>query len=240
MKLIVNADDFGLSRGVNFAIVDAMQYGIVRSTTLMASGFAFDHAVELGNSNPELGIGIHLTLTWGYPLLPGHKTLVDEQGRFHKLAYVEENAGNFDPEEIEKEFSAQIERVLESGIDPTHLDSHHHVHMLKENKKIIKKIAHKYKLPYRGLGVFTADFYGNELTAVRLKEIMNTHTGEDVVEIMTHPGYIDAVLYRESSYNLPRVQEYDILTSQEILDFIKENKIDLINYGDLGKESEKI
>jgi len=240
MKLIVNADDFGLSRGVNFAIVDAMQYGIVRSTTLMASGFAFDHAVELGKSNPKLGIGIHLTLTWGYPLLSGHKTLVDEQGQFHKLAYVEENAGSLDPDEIEKEFSAQIERVLESGIDPTHLDSHHHVHMLKENKKMIKKIAHKYNLPYRGFGAFTADFYGKELTAVQLKEIMNAYTGEDVVEIMSHPGYIDAVLYRESSYNLSRVQEYEILTSQEILDFIKENKIELINYGDLGKESERI
>jgi len=240
MKLIVNADDFGLSRGVNFAIVDAMQYGIVRSTTLMASGFAFDHAVELGKSNPELGIGIHLILTWGYPLLPGHKTLVDEQGQFHKLAYIEENAGNLDPDEIEKEFSAQIERVLESGIDPTHLDSHHHIHMLKENEKIIEKIANKYNLPYRGSRAFTADFYGKELTAVQLKEIMNAHTGEDVVEIMTHPAYIDAVLYRESSYNLPRVQEYDILTSREILDFIRENKIELINYGDLGKESEKI
>jgi len=240
MKLIVNADDFGLSRGVNFAIVDAMQYGIVRSTTLMASGCAFDHAVELGKSNPELGIGIHLILTWGYPLLTDHKTLVDEQGQFHKLAYVEENVGNLDPDEIEKEFSAQIERVLESGINPTHIDSHHHVHMLKENEKIIEKIANKYNLPYRGIRAFTADFYGKELTAVQLKEIMNAHTGEDVVEIMTHPAYIDAVLYRESSYNRSRVQEYDILTSQEILDFIRVNKIELINYGDLGKESEKV
>lgn len=230
MKLIVNADDFGLSRGVNFGIIDAMHHGIVRSTTLMASGPAFDHAVELGKGNKALGIGIHLTLTWGYPLVSGHKTLVDEQGKFHKLAYVENHTDCLDPAEIEKEFTAQIEKVLASGIEPTHLDSHHHVHMLPAHREITAAVARKYSLPYRGIGAFTAAFYGTELTTRRLREILEAYRGEGPLEVMCHPGYLDPGLQKESSYNLPRVKEYSILTAPETLDYIKEKKIELINY----------
>lgn len=230
MKLIVNADDFGLSRGVNFGIVDAMHHGIVRSTTLMASGPAFDHAVELGKRNEALGIGIHLTLTWGYPLVSGHKTLVDEQGRFHKLAYVESHPDCLDPAEIQIEFTAQIEKVLASGIRPTHLDSHHHVHMLPAHRQIIAAAARTYSLPYRGMGSFTDAFYGTELTAGRLLEMLEAYRGEGPLEVMCHPGYLDPGLQKESSYNLPRVQEYAILTAPETLAYIKEKKIELINY----------
>lgn len=231
MKLIVNADDFGLSRGVNFGIIDAMRYGIVRSATLMASGPAFDHAVELGKSNEALGIGIHLILTWGYPLLSGHKTLVDDRGQFHKPAYAETHGDCLDPGEIEKEFTAQIEKVLASGIQPTHLDSHHHVHMLPACREVIAAVARKYSLPYRGESSFTSAFYGGSLTAGRLREILEENRGEALLEIMCHPGYLDPGLQRESSYDLPRIREYGILTAPETLDYIKGKKIELINYG---------
>ncbi|HLY26998.1 MAG TPA: ChbG/HpnK family deacetylase, partial [Aggregatilineales bacterium] len=63
--LIVNADDFGLTEGTNRAIVEAFQQGIVTSTSLLANGYAFDHAIELAEGLPDLGIGVHLTLTEG-------------------------------------------------------------------------------------------------------------------------------------------------------------------------------
>lgn len=231
MKLILNADDFGLSRGVNFGIIDAMHYGIVRSATLMASGPAFDHAVELGKRNESLGIGIHLTLTWGYPLVSGHKTLVDEQGKFHNLAYVESHTDCLDPVEIQKEFAAQIEKVMASGIVPTHLDSHHHVHMLPDYQGVIAAVAGQYSLPYRGTKAFTADFYGTGLTFEKLRKILEAYQGQDPLEVMCHPAYLDPGLQQESSYNLSRVQEYSILTASETLEYIKEKKIELINYG---------
>ena len=79
-KLIVNADDFGLSEAVNYGIISAYKNGIVRSTTIMAGMPAFDHAVELLKENKGLGCGVHMTLSLNKPVLNYHKTIVDENG----------------------------------------------------------------------------------------------------------------------------------------------------------------
>ncbi len=230
MKLIVNADDFGLSRGVNFGIVDAFHLGIVRSTTLMATGEAYDHALELSQKNPGLGIGIHLILTYGRPVVEGHKTLVDDNGAFFKLSELEECHESFEPEEVEREFSAQIERVLKSGIVPTHLDSHHHVHMLKHNQEVMKVLSKRYSLPYRGDRAFSDRFYGPELSIQHLIDILEEQKDQEVLELMAHPAYVDATLKKASSYALPRVNEYEILTSDRIRDYLSGQKIELINF----------
>ena len=68
MKLIINADDFGYSNGVNYGIIDAFKNGILTSTTCLTNMPGFNHAIQLAKENPNLGIGIHLTLTCGKPL----------------------------------------------------------------------------------------------------------------------------------------------------------------------------
>ena len=83
-KLIVNADDFGLSEAVNYGIISAYKNGIVRSTTIMAGMPAFDHAVELLKENKGLGCGVHMTLSLNKPVLNYHKTIVDENGNFYR------------------------------------------------------------------------------------------------------------------------------------------------------------
>ena len=94
MRLIINADDFGYSKGVNYGIIDAYKNGIVRSTTIMAGMPGFDHAVELAKENKELGVGVHLTLTSYKPVLDSHKTIVNEHGYFDKGLYTKENIIN--------------------------------------------------------------------------------------------------------------------------------------------------
>ena len=87
MKLIINADDFGISRGANYGIIDAYKNGVVRSTSIMAGMPAFDHAIELLKSCDGLeglGCGVHLTLSANKPVLNTHKTIVDENGFFYK------------------------------------------------------------------------------------------------------------------------------------------------------------
>src|SRR5258708_38282284 len=79
--LIVNADDFGLTEGTNCAIVDAHCKGIVTSTSLLANGYAFDHAVELAHQHPTLGQGVHLTLTEGLPVAQNVPELVGADGK---------------------------------------------------------------------------------------------------------------------------------------------------------------
>lgn len=230
MKLIVNADDFGLSRGVNYAIVDAYSQGVVRSATLMAAGNAFAHAVKLKKEYPDLGVGVHLTLTTGYPLLSGHKTLVDETGRFHSATYVEDHTDRLDEEELFREFSAQIEKVIEHGIMPTHLDSHHHVHILPKCAKVVDKLAEKYGLPYRKEAFFSWLFYGEELTLDDMISILEKHKEAEFLEVMSHPGYVDHDLYQRSKYHLARIREYHILTDPRLQEYIEKKQIELINY----------
>lgn len=139
-RLIINADDFGLTTGVNRAIVEAHERGVVSSATLMANGQAFDEAAKLAGSRPRLGVGCHVVLVDGIPLVrhAASRTLLDRRrsisgvprfregiGKFAALALL----GRLAPDEIEAEATAQIRKLQSAGIAVTHLDSHKHTHM---------------------------------------------------------------------------------------------------------------
>ena len=241
MRLIVNADDFGISIGTNYGILEAHKNGIVSSTTLMVNMPACDHAIEIAKSNPTLGIGIHFNLTKGKPLTTVN-SLTSPSGDFFK-SY--ENVAVADENEIEKELRAQLGKFLAYGIEPSHFDSHHHVHLLPNVLNVVEKLAREYNKPIRkawyadligrefskdtrGNDVF-GDFFGEDVTIETLKTIIKNAKG-NVLEIMCHPSFLDPDIYHGSSYNLGRINEYSILTSKEIKDFIKENNIELINF----------
>ena len=139
-RLIINADDFGLTAGVNRAIVEAHENGVVSSATLMANGRAFAQAVSLAQSTPRLGVGCHVVLVDGSPLLPHMQvhSLLDRSrdstgdarfregiSKFGTLALL----GRLAADEIEAEATAQIRKLQASGIPVTHLDSHKHTHL---------------------------------------------------------------------------------------------------------------
>lgn len=114
----------------------------------MANMPAFDHAVQLWRENPGLGVGIHLNLTSGTPLISASQIprLVRPDGRFHTLSFVlrQLTLGRLDEGQIEVELCAQAERVMSSGIQPTHVDSHHHVHMHPRLQPVVIKVAQRY------------------------------------------------------------------------------------------------
>lgn len=134
-NLIVNADDLGWTEGVNRGIAEAHRRGIVTSASLLANGDAFVSALVLARTAPDLGVGVHLNLSDGQPLVAAEKvpSLLNEVGRFHSgpesllLRIVK---GKPVLREAEEEWDAQIQRVRDAGIYPTHLDGHKHVHML--------------------------------------------------------------------------------------------------------------
>ena len=230
MKWIVNADDFGYCKGVNLGIIEAYKNGILRSTTLMPGMPGFDHAVDLLKENKGLGCGIHMTLTAYEPVLKTHKTIVDENGKFFRSPG-KINLEKIDLNEVYEEFCAQIEKAKDAGVEITHLDSHHHVHMQEVLKPVIDKIREKYKLPMRGDVKLEGSFYGENVSQDYLKGLYNEK--EEVIEIMTHPAYLDLDIYESSSYNIYRMKELKVLTSQEIKDFIKENNIKLCSFKDI-------
>jgi len=136
-RLIVNADDFGMARGVNHAIVEAHRNGIVTSTTLMANGGAFDHAVSLARACPGLAVGCHVALVDGRPLCAASAvpslTLAGGSGAqfrkgFLSLAWAAAR-GALAASEIEAEVAAQVGKLLDAGIAVSHLDSHKHSHV---------------------------------------------------------------------------------------------------------------
>jgi len=138
-RLIVNADDFGLTTGVNRGIVEAHNGGIVTSTTLMANSAAFDDAVQLARSSPGLSVGCHVVLVDGSPLLGADKvpSLMDpgEPGHFRQYIggfALRALSGSLEPDQIEAEATAQIRKLQSAGIQVTHIDTHKHTHMFPQ------------------------------------------------------------------------------------------------------------
>lgn len=151
-RLIVNADDFGFTRGVNAGIVRAFKEGILTSATLMANGEAFTEAVALARANPGLGVGCHLAAVGGRPVAPAREvaSLVDNDGQLPRTltALMKKLVrGKVRVEDIEREFRAQIERVLQAGITPTHLDSHKHSHTQPVVMQALARVAVEFGIP---------------------------------------------------------------------------------------------
>jgi len=148
-RLIVNADDLGLTEGHNRAIVAAHRHGILTSASLMACGLAFDDAVERARLVPALGVGVHLTLLEGVPVLPTAEVpdLVDKCGKFG-LSWV----GLFQRlavrriqlEQVRREWRAQIGKVAATGLRVTHLDSHKHIHMHPQLLGVVLALASEF------------------------------------------------------------------------------------------------
>jgi len=131
-QLIVSADDFGYTRGVNRAILEACREGVVTSTSLLANGAAFEDAVEAAASEIRLDVGCHLNFIEGRPVSPPERIphLVGKNGRFFpawQLA-LRLTLGMVPESEIEREAAAQIEKLLQAGVRVSHVDTHKHTH----------------------------------------------------------------------------------------------------------------
>ena len=135
-RLIINADDFGLTRGINRAILELHQAGALTSATLMANGPAFGDAVSIAQANPKLGVGCHIVLTDGTPLSHPQSipTLLGADGKSFRPSLIDfllaVLRGKVSEDEIAIEALAQIQQLQRSGIDVTHIDTHKHTHIL--------------------------------------------------------------------------------------------------------------
>jgi predicted glycoside hydrolase/deacetylase ChbG (UPF0249 family) len=166
--LIVNADDFGLTAGVNQAIAEAHRHGVVTSATLMAGGRAFDGAAELAQQMPALSVGCHVVLVDGHPISrpeqvrsllapakrPGSPfrrgsvrrvaaTMSPENKFYDGFGNIAVRClgGKLQPEQIEEEVATQIRKLQAAGVTVTHVDAHKHTHMLPQIADAIMRAA---------------------------------------------------------------------------------------------------
>jgi chitin disaccharide deacetylase len=149
---ILNADDFGLSPGINRGIIEAHRDGIVTSASLMAIGDAFEEAVACAHEYPSLSLGIHLTLVEGRPVLPPDRipSLVTANGRFYQSLSIflqKWFMGQIRMHDVEREFDAQIEKAMDHRVRIDKLDSHMHIHLLPGVFPTVLALARRHHIP---------------------------------------------------------------------------------------------
>ena len=248
--LIVNADDFNMTEGVTRGILEAHGRGIVTSTTVLVNLPGLERSRELARESSRLGLGLHLNLTFGPPVLPPGRvpSLVDGGGRFIRdRARVGVAA---EPLEIRMELAAQAERFVEIfGVRPSHLDTHHHVHRHPRVFEVVFDLAGTLGIPVRAFSPQMAQrIRSRHLSAVdraigdvgpeaywtpeRLLDSLRT-LPSGVTELMCHPGHADAAL-AVSSYCAQRELELRALCDARVKDALTLAGVQCITYHDLA------
>lgn len=230
--LIVNADDFGQSRGLNGGIIRAHERGIVTSASLMVRWAAAAEAAAYARAHPKLSLGIHVDLgEWSF--------------RDGAWAPIYEVVPLDDPAAVRTEVRRQLAafRAL-TGRVPTHVDSHQHVHLREPARSILSEIAGELAVPLRGLtpGVgYCGDFYGQTASGQPLPEIITVEKLLDILaalppgvtELGCHPGEGDdlATMYRSE-----RAREVAVLCDPRLRAGLRKLGIRLCSFADAGRE----
>ncbi|HBO23295.1 MAG TPA: chitin disaccharide deacetylase [Providencia sp.] len=247
--LIVNADDFGLCQAVNYGIIESHRNGIVHSTSAMVNMPGIFHAAKLSHEYPTLAVGMHFVLTAGTPLssIPS----LTREGMLGKWLW-EIDSSELALGEIEQELHRQYDYFVQVfGRKPSHIDSHHHVHMLAGIFPIVVNFAQEKGIALRvdrqleknwppmsysvtSTDYFSSDFYGDEITESLFLKILDEskQRGDSSIEVMSHPAYIDNALLK-SNYAYQRLIELDVLTSAALKAQILERGFKLGSYLDL-------
>jgi predicted glycoside hydrolase/deacetylase ChbG (UPF0249 family) len=234
-RLVINADDFALTDGVCRGILQAMEHGLVTATTAMTRPAGAADRIAAHAAALRGRLGIHFQLTGGHvPCLPPEEipSLVTAEGVFAKKRM---DIGQAAPDEIRREWRAQLDVFRASGATPSHMDSHHHVHKRPDVFPVYLEFARELGIParatnpamaaaLRGAGAVCADafitgFFGEDLRVERflalVREAFAALPDTAVVELMCHPGYADPELAGISTYHQAREREIAVLTSPE-------------------------
>lgn len=219
--LIVNADDFGASRGINDGIVRAHTEGILTSTSLMVNMEANEEAVGVAASYPDLSVGLHVNFT-----NEGDDPVVDVA----------------DVEACRAELTHQYERFCDlMGRKPTHIDSQHNVHRYPHLWPLFVDLSGGEQLPLRGdsparhfgdfFGQWDGETHLEQLSVANLKHMIATETRTRITELACHPGYVDPAF--ETSYNHEREVELEALCDPSLPEFLERLGVELIGFKDL-------
>jgi predicted glycoside hydrolase/deacetylase ChbG (UPF0249 family) len=152
-RLIINADDFGLTLGINRAIAELHHANALTSATLMATGPAFDDAVAIAHANPTLGVGCHVVLTDGVPASDPRTipTLLGPDGKTFRPSLIDFVQailrGRINEDDITREAAAQIKLLQHAGIRITHLDTHKHSHLFPTVTRPLLQLAERHSIP---------------------------------------------------------------------------------------------
>src|SRR3989344_6289966 len=226
--LIVNADDFGYTSGVNRWIISAHTEGIVTSTSVMVCGRAAKEAKDLFRF-PQLSVGLHFQII--------DRTL--EEGLRKRQQVSSQKL-----QEVEKEFHTQLKEFEKiTGSKPTHIDSHHYVHGHPQVNDLFTRYYAAFSTPFRNMKnvKLITDFQGMKISkessrgSVSVTGLLHILSKLDngVSELMCHPGFVDSELRTISRYAWQREKELRTLIDRRISGFMHRSAIRLVNWRDV-------
>lgn len=237
MKLIINADDFGLSKSISDGIILGIKDGYITSTSIMANMHYTEYAVKKSVEEGINCIGLHINLTVGKPIIENSK-LVDKDGIFYYNREQIENE-KITYEDVFYEIMAQVKKINEYSngkLKIDHLDTHHHLCDNVNIKQAIIDISKNLNIPTRNENsdnakcpeVLYKDFTIKNVNIKTLKEMIFKYKEKNIViELMTHPGYIDEYTKSVTSY-LDREDELKVLKQSKNMGIF--DGIELINF----------
>jgi predicted glycoside hydrolase/deacetylase ChbG (UPF0249 family) len=249
-RLIVNADDFGRTPGINSGTLEAHLNGIVTSVTAMILEPAAEEGVREAIARaPKLSIGLHFTLTGGSPPAAPVMDLLELAPGGHFPRTAEELPHRLPTREVRLELDAQIARFEKiAGRLPSHLDSHHHAALHSSVQRVFSQVAREHGLPVRASNerakeelrlagartpdLFLDDFYGDGATLERLRVIIE-NLPDGTSELMCHPGYADEALLAGSTYAQERENEVRVLRDPSLPVLLREHGVTLIGFHEL-------
>lgn len=239
MKLIINADDFGLSKSITDGIVVGILDGYITSTTIMANMDYAEYAIKQAIKNNINCIGLHVNLTVGKPIIK-NSNLTDDNGIFlYNKNQIENKKLSY--EDVYNEINAQVEKVKEYSngkIKIDHLDFHHHLLSNDNIRKAVLDIAKDLNIPirnenitgYKCPDILYKEFTINNVNVNNLKNMISKFHNENIViEIMTHPGYVDEYTKSITSY-VDRENELNVLHDAKSIGLFDD--LELISYSE--------
>ncbi|MEZ8255235.1 carbohydrate deacetylase [Vibrio splendidus] len=253
MKLILNADDFGLTESVNHGIVDCFKAGLVKSTTIMMNQPGTQHAIELYHQGLVSEVGLHFTVTAGKPLTSPElvPSLVDEHGHFFSNVTLFDKS-DVNEDEVMLELNAQYQAAVDAGLKINHIDSHHFGGVFKSLKAAFTRTVNRIGLPVRridnilsgqdALRVPTPDafdmrFFDEGVSLNGLQDLLLSYQAmmpDGVLELMCHPSSVASKQLKSlSSYSGKRVEEHQLLTSPALKRWLADHQIECIGFDDL-------
>lgn len=267
-KLIVNADDFGLTRSVTDGIIKGAQHGIIRSASFIVNTDAFEYSVEQVKAFPQIDIGIHIAWVGeDSPVAQNAASLVKDKNFYPnwKSVIVNRVLKNIKLSDAEREARAQIEKLLKTGIHPSHIDSHQHLHLFPGFSEIIIRVAKDYRIPFvrcpdvRKKRLFYIHLFSKHLRKILLREgfpeppeffgfecsssfsleflaEIAKKTPTDIAELMVHPGLEDEQLHNKYRWGYNWEKELDCILSEEAKKILNEHNVLLTSFKELKED----
>jgi len=249
VRVVFNADDYGSHPRISRGIIEAMQRGVVRSTTVLAN-MVTDEELSWLAKLPNISIGAHLNLTKGMPITPFPQDFLNEHGGFSKeLIFSPEGGPVLPADAVREELNAQVSRLEAVGLSLDHLDSHHHIHGFASVLDVVVELARDPNLAVRPTSPWMSEYFtakgvrhpdrlltgffgknniGEEHLTGLLQDVLAS--GAPVAEVMCHPGFSDGLPEGHTGYREERELELQTLCSPGLVAWLIEEGIVVAKY----------